>query len=1029
MKQKFNRILFYLLNTRATAIYMFLFAFAIGLATFIENDFGTDAAQKHIYSAKWFELLLVLFGLSLIFNIRTYRFIERKKWTLLTFHLAILIILIGAGITRYFGFEGVMPIRQGQTSNVFLSSNAYLSINIFKDGQEYQVEEPVLFSSLGKNSFQKTYTIGSSTIDLNLKELIPNPTEEVKWNDQGTPAINVVIGTPEGRKEHVLVKGDQKIIEGQFFNFTNTSLQGHVNIFHERDSFFISNEVPMTQMVMATQENVPLEINTKYPLLTRSLYQSENHQFVVSSFFMAGDRKLVSKKRKIESGSEVALKMEVSVNGQKETKIIQGQKGNEGMPVAFSLKNTEIRIAYGSKKVTLPFSLKLNYFKMSRYPGTDSPESFLSNVQLIDQEKGINSKEDIYMNHILDHRGYRFFQSSYDQDEQGTYLSVNHDFWGTWISYLGYFLLALGMFLTLFSKNTRFSEIRAKFKSVGNTTLLLIIFATFSGNCLQAQEIIKPKLTVISEVHADLFSRIQVQDIRGRMKPMHTLTREIMRKVHGSESYDGYSADQVVLSMFANNRDWVNLAFIKIGKEERLQKTLGISTEMAAFSDFFNEKGNYKLTESVRNVNMKAEKDRNVYDKLILTVDERVNIMNMVLSGIIFKIVPIEGDKNNTWASNHSHSEGVESKLAEDFFAEYTHEIRHDMVEGNYAITNKLITDLGEYQKKVSGQIMLTDNQVSVEITLNKSKIFNRLALIYVLLGLVFLVLMFVQLFKPNFNIKRIFRATRFILYIFVVLHTLGLLARWYVSGHAPWSNGYESMIYIAWTSALAGIIFTRKTIGGLAATTILAGVVLLIALLSYMNPEITPLVPVLKSYWLTIHVSLEAGSYGFLMLGAVIGILNLLIVASVNKTRLENSVRTIQELTYVSELTITGGLFMLSIGTFLGGIWANESWGRYWGWDAKETWALVSILVYAIILHMRLIPKCNGLVLYNLLTIFGLASVIMTYYGVNYYLSGLHSYAAGDPVPIPNWVYYALVSLIVLASLAFYKKRKYKIH
>ena len=258
--------------------------------------------------------------------------------------------------------------------------------------------------------------------------------------------------------------------------------------------------------------------------------------------------------------------------------------------------------------------------------------------------------------------------------------------------------------------------------------------------------------------------------------------------------------------------------------------------------------------------------------------------------------------------------------------------------------------------------------------------------------------------------------------------HTLGLGLRWYVSGRAPWSNGYESMIYIAWTTTLAGLIFARKSIGGLAATLILAATLLLVAGLSFLDPEITPLVPVLKSYWLTIHVSMEAGSYGFLMLGALIGLLNLILLIFITEANKERIKRVIQEMSFISEITLIGGLTMVSIGTYLGGVWANESWGRYWGWDAKETWALVTVLVYAFILHMRLIPQISGLFAYNLATLFGWATVLMTYYGVNYYLSGLHSYAAGDPVPIPDWVYIAVITVTAISLVAYFKKRKYPI-
>lgn len=232
-------------------------------------------------------------------------------------------------------------------------------------------------------------------------------------------------------------------------------------------------------------------------------------------------------------------------------------------------------------------------------------------------------------------------------------------------------------------------------------------------------------------------------------------------------------------------------------------------------------------------------------------------------------------------------------------------------------------------------------------------------------------------------------------------------------------------MIYIAWTTVLAGLLFSRKSLGGLTATTMLSAIVLMVAGMSWLDPEITPLVPVLKSYWLTIHVSLEAGSYGFLVLGALIGALNLLLMIFATETNKARMNRIIDEMSCTSEMTILGGLIMLSTGTYLGGVWANESWGRYWGWDAKETWALVSILVYSFILHMRLIPGLKGRFAYNTATLFGFASVMMTYFGVNYYLSGLHSYAAGDPVPIPTFVYYIFFGLVAISLIAYWKNRK----
>ncbi|MBT8300187.1 MAG: cytochrome c biogenesis protein CcsA, partial [Maribacter sp.] len=388
---------------------------------------------------------------------------------------------------------------------------------------------------------------------------------------------------------------------------------------------------------------------------------------------------------------------------------------------------------------------------------------------------------------------------------------------------------------------------------------------------------------------------------------------------------------------------------------------------------------------------------------------------------------------NNTWESNavlnHRANDGHNhSTVARDFFTSYAETLKKAVVSNDYTQAGHLLDEIAAYQRVEGSDIIPTELEISAEILLNKLKVFNRLAGFYMLLGIAFLFFLFLSVFKPKINLKKVYLILFSLVLLGFVFHTVGLGLRWYVSGRAPWSNGYESMIYIAWTSTLAGILFTRKSFGGLAATMILAATILLVSTLSFLDPEITPLVPVLKSYWLTIHVSLIAGSYGFLMLGAIVGLINLILMVFLRDSNKVRVKRIVKEMSYISELTLIGGLFMVSIGTYLGGIWANESWGRYWGWDAKETWALVTILVYAFILHMRLIPKMKGLFAYNVATIFGLASVIMTYYGVNYYLSGLHSYATGDPIPIPNWVYVVVISLFFISVLAYYKKRKYPV-
>lgn len=1033
-----KRIFNPLFNTRAAGLYMILFAFAIGLATFIENDFGTSSAQKVIFKAWWFELLLLLFGICILVNIFRFRMIQLKKWTVLTFHFSMIVILLGAGVTRYFGYEGIMHIRENEAANNFLSADTYLKFEVIQKKNKYEFDEPVLFATLGNNHWEESYLLGNDLIEVEVKEFIPNPKQLLKESLDGLPILKIVVAGMSGREEYFIRQGETKKIRNLVYNFKERPMADAINLAYRNDSLLINANRVLTQTIMATQQKDTLQPSIHYhPLMLRSLYSDGINNFVFGAFQEQGKVEVVSEDPKVKGESMTALVMDVSVNGQKEEVYVYGKKGLPGRPTIFNLNGISMAIAYGAKQIFLPFSLKLYDFILEKYPGTDSASSYASEVQLIDERSNLREDHRIYMNHILDYEGYRFFQSSFDKDEQGTYLSVNHDFWGTWISYLGYFLLTVGMFMSFFSKKTRFYQVMQKIKKIraqgaSFTFLLFVTVCMFYSNEMTAQKSINPIPIEysVAEHHADQFSKLVVQDHKGRMKPVHTLSREVMRKLAGKESLYGLSADQILLGMLSNKQDWYDVPMIKLGKHEEIRKQLGVNGKMAAYNDFFEVTGAYKFKDEVRRAYNLQPIDRGVYEKELMKLDERVNIAGMVYSGRLLKIIPVPNDPNNTWISSMvEHGlEGINQPVAKRFFSAYIPALQEATANKDYAFVNKLITELEEYQKTKGTSVMPSNLQVKAEILLNQLNPFGRLAVYNILLGLVFLFFMFFSVFKPNKKMTLAYKILFGLVLLGFAFHTFGLGVRWYVSGRAPWSNGYESMIYIAWTSTLAGLIFARKSFGGLAATMVLSATVLLVATLSSLDPEITPLVPVLKSYWLTIHVSLEAGSYGFLMLGAIIGLINLILMIFLTERNKKNIHRMVKEMSYISELTLMGGLFMVSVGTYLGGVWANESWGRYWGWDAKETWALVTILVYAFILHMRIIPKMNGLYAYNLATIFGWASVIMTYYGVNYYLSGLHSYAAGDPVPIPQWVYLVVIGVLIVSGLAYMKKRRFSI-
>ena len=426
----------------------------------------------------------------------------------------------------------------------------------------------------------------------------------------------------------------------------------------------------------------------------------------------------------------------------------------------------------------------------------------------------------------------------------------------------------------------------------------------------------------------------------------------------------------------------------------------------------------------------KKSSERSKFEKELIAVNERWNICYMSYIGSFLSIFPIPGHPDNKWVSpvdEIGNLSSGDSLFIRGVIPLYFSMLEEGMSSGNYAEADKLIESIKKYQNKFGAEVMPTASKVEMEIFYNKVNVFERLYPYYMLMGFVFLILIYIRILNPKRELKWGIRIVQWLIIAAFLIHAFGLGMRWYISGHEPWSNGYESMLYIAWAGLLAGLIFRNKSPMTMAVTAILAGVILFVAHLSWMDPEITNLVPVLKSYWLTVHVATITASYGFLALGALLAFVNLITMImrkSSNRKRLN---LTIKEVTHVIEMTIMVGLVMLTIGNFLGGIWANESWGRYWGWDPKETWAMASIIFYAFTLHMRFIPGLKGIFTFNLAALLCFSSILMTYFGVNYYLSGLHSYAKGDPVPVPDFVYYTIGIIFVIALAAYINERRGK--
>jgi cytochrome c-type biogenesis protein CcsB len=488
-------------------------------------------------------------------------------------------------------------------------------------------------------------------------------------------------------------------------------------------------------------------------------------------------------------------------------------------------------------------------------------------------------------------------------------------------------------------------------------------------------------------------------------------------KASREEKLDGQTPEQIVLGMTAHPNEWQTYPMIAISEKE-LEEKLGIDKSKAAFTDFFDQQGRYKFAEEIQTAYAKNPAQRNKFDNAFIKVDERLNVLYQLYNGELFRFFPSPDKNDKTWytpVSKLPAAFAADSAFIRGSFKKLIEAIN----SSNTIEAKSVIKSIKDYQQQYGSALIPGKAKGNLEVLYNHINIFKDLTFWYMIVGFVLLYFFFRSLFTGKVLNEKLVRITVAALLIGFILHCLGLIVRGYISEHMPWSNGYESMIYIAWAGMLAGLIFARRNPMVLGAAAILSGLTLFVAQMSWLNPEITNLVPVLKSYWLTIHVAVITASYGFLGVSAIIGILNLLMASFQNKDNSRRISSTVIRMTAINQASLILGLYFLTMGTFIGGIWANESWGRYWGWDPKETWSLITILVYSFITHMRWIPGFRGWYAVNLGSVIGLISVLMTYLGVNYYLSGLHSYGSGTGLQFPLALVIVFALVAVLAYLA----------
>lgn len=866
---------------------LFLLGLGAGVATFIESVYDTTSAKIMVYDATWYEGVMLLLTLSLVGIM--YKYKMWKKFGAFIVHLAFVAILVGAALTRYFGYEGVIHIREGLSENEMLTVKSYFTIKTEKEFLEY----PLALGQIGNNYFSYETMVEGKVLHINYKSY------------------------------HAGAKG---------------------------------------------------ELNT---LIVEARY----------------DNKLKTVK-------------------------IEGGAGWIEPPVVVRFDDVEIELAWGSKVIALPFSFKLLDFELQRYPGSQSPSSYASELEVIDNSTTFPYR--IFMNHPLTYKGYKFFQSSYDLDEKGTILEVNKDP-GKWPTYFGYFLLCVGFVGNFFTKGSRFVKLRAFLQKSALALLLPLVFV--QATPLKAEADTLEQFRKNSYEHANgVFSSLLVQDYMGRIKPISTEAVEIVNKITGKSSLFGLTPEQMILGMTTNAGLWQEMKIIKLSNPS-IKKVLGLSpeAEYVSFASMFDDEGYYKLAKQVSAANQKAQSKRDTFDNDIIKFDEKLNIAYLTLKGVLFKFIPIPNDASHTWiapndAFSHPQVSGEVKSMLNDYFVG----LQEGISTNKWDNANIALAKLKENQRSLSGGILPSETRVRAEVLYNHMGLFQKLIGFYFVLGCGAFVLALISIFKG----KNYPTLEKSVLYIFIagfIAHSFGLALRWYISGHAPWSDSYESMVYIGWSAGFAGVMVFRKSILSLSAAAILAAIVMLVAHMSFVNPQITNLVPVLKSYWLTVHVSVITASYGFLGMGALLGFITLLLMILKNKKNALRMNEQIRHLVAINEISLIIGLAMLTVGNFFGGIWANESWGRYWGWDPKETWSFVSIIVYALILHLRFVPKLNSVYVFSIASLVGYSSIMMTYFGVNFYLTGMHSYAAsGEHASLPSFVYYIFVGIFGLCVLAY---------
>ena len=643
----------------------------------------------------------------------------------------------------------------------------------------------------------------------------------------------------------------------------------------------------------------------------------------------------------------------------------------------------------GMKEEKLPFSLCLQKFEAKMHDGTNAVADYSSKFTVIDGDD--KSEGEVSMNNIYSHRSYRLYQSSYDEDGKGSVLAINADPYGIPVTYTGYALLFISLVWMLFDPKGGYRKllkspllkkgalITALILSMGNIQTLHAESAT--GNL---QNAVLPKET------AEKFGELHIL-YNDRICPVQTFALDFCKKIYGARSYQGLTAEQVLSGWVFYGNTWANEPFIKIKSGE--MKTAMNLPDYASLNTFFNrEMGGYTIGQYVQEY-YNGQQDK--FHQQAADIDGKIQIIMELREGISLKVLPYTFTKNVKATKDHSFIKAGTTtwfspvdKLPQAVEHQHALYIRNvfsllngDVKAGNTSRVNEFFVKMKKYQEVSSGNSLPTATQYKAERINNAFPFATILFMANLTLGFIALFYTIYRMTKKK-EIKVLNIALPILLGVSFLALTFGLALRWIISGNIPMSNGYESMLTVAWFVMLISILMQLRIRIVMVFGFLISGFFLLVSHINQMDPAIGQMMPVLNSPLLSIHVSIIMMSYALLSLTFICGIMGICLRSHG------------EELQALSRIFLYPALTTMGFGIFIGAIWANVSWGNYWSWDSKETWALITFMIYAVVVHTQSLPIFRKPLVYHIYITLAFLSIAMTYFGVNYFLTGMHSYA-----------------------------------